>query len=810
MDNYLNKVVGDRYEIQEIIGIGGMSVVYKAYDRIDDRIVAVKILKDEYMANEEFRMRFKNESKAISVLSHPNIVKVFDVSFGDDVQYIVMEYVEGITLKEYIERQRVLDVREAEHFAIQILRALQHAHDKGIVHRDIKPQNIMLLPNANIKVTDFGIARFNRVESRNVNETSAIGSVHYVSPEQAKGEYTDGRSDIYSVGVVLYEMITGKVPFEADNDTSVALMQLQEEAVRPSVLNPSIPIGLEQITMRAMQKDPANRYQSAAEFLSDLYELKRNPKMKFDHTYFVDSNPTKFIETSGTLTTADIPVKTARDTGVRNEDPEEDEDDDDDDVPERGITVPVLIGIALSLVLIVGVILAVAFGDTIKEYVSGGCSSGSVWEKIDIFNLFSSDKVEVPNFINMTFEEALKKYPDYAIDKTPNYIFTNNKDEAGKVIGQSPEAGAKVSKDTVIKLSVATNSEMVQIPNVINTHYSEAQTILESKGFKVELLQATGEASKENTVIFTNPNVATYAHYGSTVYVYYVSAAAERATTTRVPDVMGDSVDVARQKILAAGLKFGGVQYEASSEALKGFVIGQNPEDGTSVNAGSYVYITVGSGVKDAATATVRFKLPNVSSTRTGTVTIYMNDAVIDTIANVTLDGSELSTSFTGSGTDNTFAVFVDNTQIYSGKIDFTRERGMVYDAYHYSFAVLEYVPYVVSLTEEQAIATLNNAGFTNVKVEKVRDPSVANGYVVRQVPAGSNLTQYYTSTTITIYVSSDTGATEEPTAPPVDPGPTDPSEDPTLDEPTSEEPGSGTESPGEEPSGSAHDDNGG
>ena len=795
MDNYLNKVVGGRYEIQEIIGIGGMSVVYKAYDRLDDRIVAVKILKDEYMANEEFRMRFKNESKAISVLSHPNIVKVYDVNFGDDLQYIVMEYVEGITLKEYIERQRVLDVREAEHFAIQILRALQHAHDKGIVHRDIKPQNIMLLPNANIKVTDFGIARFNRVESRNVNETSAIGSVHYVSPEQAKGEYTDGRSDIYSVGVVLYEMITGKVPFEADNDTSVALMQLQEEAVRPSVLNPSIPVGLEQITMRAMQKDPANRYQSAAEFLSDLYELKRNPKMKFDHTFFVDSNPTKYIQTAAPLTTADIPVRGAKDAGLRNGNDEEDDDEEEEET-ERNVTVPVLIGIALSLVLIVGAILAVAFGDTIKEYITGSnTSTESFWEKLDIFNLFSSDKVEVPNFINMTFEDALKKYPDYAIDKTPNYIFTNNKDDAGKVIGQSPEAGAKVSKDTVIKLSVATNSEMVQIPNVINTHYSEAQTILESKGFKVELLQATGESAKENTVIFTNPNVATYARYGSTVYVYYVSATAERETTTRVPNLSGDSVDVARQKILAAGLKFGGVQYDASSEALRGFVIGQNPESGTSVNAGAYVYITVGNGIQDTATATVRITLPTTSAGRKATITTYLNDAAYDSVADVTLDGSELALSFTGSGPDNTFAIYADNVQIYSGKIDFTRERGMVYEAYSYPFVVLERIPNVVNMTEAQAVAEFQKLGFTNIKVEKVYHSSVAPGLVERQTPVASDLAQYYTTALITLYVSTEgeppteappTELTEPPTEPPTEEPPT---EEPPTEEPPTEEP---------------------
>ena len=285
MDSYVGKRLDGRYEIREIIGVGGMAVVYKAYDNIDDRIVAIKILKEEFLANEEFRRRFKNESKAIAVLSHPNIVKVYDVSFGDRLQYIVMEYIEGITLKEYIEQQKVINWKEAVHFTTQILRALQHAHDKGIVHRDVKPQNIILLQNGNIKVTDFGIARFSRGETRTMTE-SAIGSVHYISPEQARGEITDDKADIYSVGVVLYEMITGKLPFESDSAVSVAIMQLQNEAVHPRDINSQIPIGLEQITLRAMQKNTKDRYQSAAEMMNDIEAFKENPEIIFG--YFPD------------------------------------------------------------------------------------------------------------------------------------------------------------------------------------------------------------------------------------------------------------------------------------------------------------------------------------------------------------------------------------------------------------------------------------------------------------------------------------------------------------------------------------------
>lgn len=269
MDKFVGKRLDGRYEIQEIVGVGGMSVVYKAHDEIDDRTVAIKVLKEELLESEEFRRRFKNESKAIAVMDHPNIVKVYDVGLGDRVQYIVEEYIDGITLKEYIEQQGVLPWKDALYFATQILCALQHAHDKGIVHRDIKPQNIMLLKDGTIKVTDFGIARFARSEQRTMTD-KAIGSVHYISPEQAKGEATDAKSDLYSVGVLLYEMLTGKLPFDADSAVSVAIMQLQNEPIKPSSLNPDIPEGLEEITLRAMQKNPAERYQSAAEMLSDI------------------------------------------------------------------------------------------------------------------------------------------------------------------------------------------------------------------------------------------------------------------------------------------------------------------------------------------------------------------------------------------------------------------------------------------------------------------------------------------------------------------------------------------------------------
>ncbi len=786
MDKYLNTVIGDRYEIREIIGIGGMAVVYKAYDRVDDRVVAVKVLKDEYKANEEFRMRFKNESKAISMLSHPNIVKVLDVNFGEDVQYIVMEYVEGITLKEYIERQKVLDVREAEHFVVQILRALQHAHDKGIVHRDIKPQNIILLPNANIKVTDFGIARFNHMDTRNVDESSAIGSVHYVSPEQAKGEFTDGRSDIYSVGVVLYEMLTGQVPFEAESDSSVALMQLQEEAKRPSLLNPKIPVGLEQITMRALQKDPADRYQTAAEFLSDLYEFKHNPQIKFDYTYFVDSDPTKPIDPpTPKLTTADIPVRgSAEDESIEESVDDDELDDDDYEEKERNVTVPVLIGITIALILVIGVILAFAFGDSIFNGNSNpsGEPTQSFWQKLDFFGWFSGDKIEVPNFLNMDFDEVLEKYPNLAIDPVPQRVY-NTTYEAGKVIEQDPEAGEKVSPDTVIKLSVATNNSTVAVPDVTGYDYKEAENILKAKGFTVECFQAYDDSKDADTVVYTDPKAESYAAYGSTVYVYYASEKAEMEDV-RVPSVVGDQESVARQKILAAGLKVNATTSDSSSPALKGYVIGQNPVAGTNVKSGSYVNLVIGNGVQESSTASFQITLPNLGGKK-ATIRTYLNDTAYDTFTDVVLDGSTLSVSYTGTGEENEFTVFVDNSKYLSGQIDFTKSSGKVHDVYRFPIASRETLPNVVGKSESEAKKILSDAGFTNVSVETTVRLDMPKGVVISQSPVSSDLTQFTTNTAIKLVVSAGAEERTEPTntTEPVhtDPtNPTSPGNDPT------------------------------
>ncbi|MDE5564675.1 MAG: protein kinase, partial [Oscillospiraceae bacterium] len=357
MDKYIGKKLDGRYEITELIGVGGMADVYKATDVVDNKLVAVKILKKEFVENEEYLRRFRNESKAIATLSHPNIVKVYDVGFSDTLQFIVMEYIDGITLKEYIDSEQVLTWKDSVHFVIQILRALQHAHDRGIVHRDIKPQNIMLFTDGTIKVMDFGIAKFAREDERTGGD-QAIGTVHYISPEQARGDETDEKSDIYSVGVMLYEMLTGQKPFDTDNPISVAVMHMQNTPERPRAINPDIPAGLEEIILRAMEKDAENRYQTAADMIKDIESFKANTLMTFG--YYTeedeedevpdDDTPTQYF--SSVTAQQEAIHQQRRDDDYYDDDDDDyddydgyddDDDDEDDDEDEpRSLFVPVM------------------------------------------------------------------------------------------------------------------------------------------------------------------------------------------------------------------------------------------------------------------------------------------------------------------------------------------------------------------------------------------------------------------------------------------------------------------------------------
>ncbi len=723
MDSYVGKRLDGRYEIREIIGVGGMAVVYKAYDNIDDRIVAIKILKEEFLANEEFRRRFKNESKAIAVLSHPNIVKVYDVSFGDRLQYIVMEYIEGITLKEYIEQQKVINWKEAVHFTTQILRALQHAHDKGIVHRDVKPQNIILLQNGNIKVTDFGIARFSRGETRTMTE-SAIGSVHYISPEQARGEITDDKADIYSVGVVLYEMITGKLPFESDSAVSVAIMQLQNEAVHPRDINSQIPIGLEQITLRAMQKNTKDRYQSAAEMLLDLDEFRRNPAIKFDYSYFVDKEPTKFI--SQQAVTAAAPA--ARPAQVLTSD---DYDDDDYEEEETNKTLPILVGVmsALLAVVILVVIFLALFTD-----------------------IFKNDKIEVPDLLGLNYAEEVQgnsKYSDFHFDV--EYV-TSTTYSAGQISKQSPYGGAKAKKGSTIKLEVVSGGSLVEVPEIYGSELGTAKTKLNSAGFSnFNVITQYDPDADPGTVLKSEPTQGTKADTSSTITLYVATDVNENEV--EVPSVVGlnyyDNPEDVEAFFTSLELELGKVEEEDSSEP-KGYVLSQSIDEGEKAPKGTKINIVVSSGKAASSQVDVTFTLPNSNSTEK--LEIFVANDLVES-KNILCNGANYTYTLSGTGAGKSVQIKLAGSTIYTATVDFTTSPATLTNVKQYQIPVKKSVPDVEGMDEATAKGTLASAGFTNVKVDqRVTADSDMVGKVVDVSPSGTALT----TDTITIYIGKD------------------------------------------------------
>ena len=568
MDRYIGKKLDGRYEIKEIIGVGGMANVYKAYDSIDDRVVAVKILRDEHMENDELLRRFRNESKAIAVLSHPNIVKVYDVSFNEDIQYIVMEHIDGITLKEYIEQQKVLRWKEAVHFTVQILRALQHAHDKGIVHRDIKPQNIMLLEDGTIKVADFGIARFARASQHTVTD-KAIGSVHYISPEQAKGELSDEKSDIYSVGVMLYEMTTGTLPFDADSPVSVALKQIQSQAKRPRAINPNIPEGLEDITIRAMQKDPARRYQSAAEMLRDIDEFKRDPSISFEYKYSEPATEKITKEVANTKKK----TKKIKDEQVRN-----------------APVVPVLTGITIAFI-VVAIIFVIGIMAMVRPF-----------EEVP--------DTTAPELIGMDINEALKKYSGFDI-VVESSAFHEQYDK-DIIYDQSVNAGMTVKEGATIKVKISSGIQYFSLADYKNFEENQVYKILTDNEIEFNTVTEYSDEVPEGYVIKTEPGADTQVDTG-TVVVVFVSMGAETTYTT-VPSVIGYTLEDARMILNSAGIRIGNVErVEGDGQSTE--VIDQSLPEGTSVTNGSTISLVI-IAEKESNANSVEFKipLPNVSS----------------------------------------------------------------------------------------------------------------------------------------------------------------------------------------------------
>ena len=643
MDQLIGKKLDGRYEVLQLVGVGGMANVYKARDVIDERLTAVKVLREEYASNEEFVRRFKNESKAIAALNHPNIVKVYDVSFSDKIQSIVMEYIDGITLKDYIDQQKIIRWKEAVHFAVQILRALQHAHDKGIVHRDIKPQNIMLLQDGTIKVMDFGIARFARSQIATITD-KAIGSVHYISPEQARGEKTDEKTDLYSVGVMLFEMLTGQLPFTADSAVSVAIQQIQSKPKRPRELNPSIPEGLEQITMKAMQKDPARRYQSAAEMLRDIDAFKRDPSVAFSYKYlFAEEEEAQ--SAARRQREAQAKAEPSKKRGKRKQ--QQEELDEDVQIVVKTPYLAMLGGIAAAFVLVTCLFIFLMF----------------------YFNnpFVSVDEAKLPNFVGIQYESVLNssKYSDFHI--VVEETVYNDEYERGVICEQKPKYPKTVKKGSEVKIKVSSGSQKITIPDFSNQEATQVYTELKNMGLEYIESRINHPSVASGYVIRTDPTKGSEVKSGTVVTVY-VSLGAQTVMKP-VPDVTGIYIDDAKRILESNGLKVGSVEMDENSDEPYGTVLSQDPREGDVAASGSFVNLKVSQGDQVISRLTIEVPMPS-SIDREVEVSAFLDDMEI---RRETINPKNTSTwrpSFSGEGLGRV-KIYIDDEIYMEYIVDF-------------------------------------------------------------------------------------------------------------------------------------------
>lgn len=552
-DKYIGKILDDRYEIIELIGSGGMANVYKALCHRLNRYDAVKIMRDETAANTELRRRFRAESQAVAMLSHPNIVSVYDVSHSDDVEYIVMELIDGITLKQYLQKKSVLDPSEVLDFTIQTAKALEHAHSKGIIHRDIKPQNIMLLKDGMIKVADFGIASLENTIEENNGET--VGSVHYIAPEQARGEAPDARSDIYSLGIVMYEMLTGKLPYVGNSDVEVAVKHMNTDPVTPRDIVPSIPEELERICLKAMNSNIDERYQSASEMLADLEEYKSQSLaahvLEDSEAVLIDSEepPRRRAKRSRRS------KKIALSSGI----------------------LAVLLFIIIGFVFLNGYFLKDLFSDPVK--------------------------VKVDNFVGRYYEDVIN---DKDYKKIYDFKVTFKVDlehEYGIILSQDPESGrSKTVSDKGSKIvvelvcaaeTVDDQKRLLKVPDILNHEREEAISMVQDAGFTYSLEQAPSDSITKGYVISTDPVAGAAADEGSEIKI--IISTGPETVMTKVPQLKGLSKESAIAKIESSNLSIGNIS-TAESDLVAGTVIDQNIAAGTEIEEHTKISITVSSG----------------------------------------------------------------------------------------------------------------------------------------------------------------------------------------------------------------------
>lgn len=587
MDQYIGKMLDDRYEILELIGSGGMANVYKARCHRLNRLVAIKILKSDLADNADFRRRFHDESQAVAQLSHANIVSVYDVSTNPDREYIVMELIDGITLKQYMERRGRMDWRESLHFITQIMRGLSHAHSRGIIHRDIKPQNIMVLRDGSVKVADFGIACLANQGQTLTQE--ALGSVHYISPEQARGDRIDARSDIYSAGVVLYEMLTGRLPFEGDSAVSVAIQHLSSVPLAPRDIDPSIPEPLELICMKAMNSDPNKRYASADAMIEDLEKFRRDPSVDMDYIRQELTAPAADTEPTMPIPTAQVASAVKKHTGELRREREEEEEP-----PRRDKkSIAIIAGIFAAAVLLVVLLFKLILGD---------------------FGPAGSNKsYPVPDIRGKTVEEAqeMEGVKDIFLIEVQG-TRTTEEYQPGQIVEQDPAAGRTRKSNLVIQVYVAAEPEKVPMKDLVGMEYRQARVLLTDMGLDLKITTETVSSDKygADAVIETVPAADEPLVAGQTV-ILRVSTGPETVT---VPTFTGQDIANAVQNAQDLGLTVGEITYDAFSFAPQGQVIEQSIKPTSEVPGGTKIIFTV-SGQKNSDDATaarvVEFTMPS-------------------------------------------------------------------------------------------------------------------------------------------------------------------------------------------------------
>lgn len=601
-------IVGERYEIAGRVGSGGMADVYKAKDHKLNRFVAMKVLKPEFSADTNFIKKFQREAQAAAGLAHPNIVNVFDVGEDQGINYIVMELVEGITLKEYISKKGKLTVKEATSIAIQVAMGLEAAHNRNIVHRDIKPQNIIISTDGKVKVTDFGIAR---AASSNTISTNAMGSVHYSSPEQVRGGYSDYKSDIYSLGITMYEMVTGKVPFDGDTTVAIAIKHLQDEMLPPSEFVPELPHSLEEIILKCTQKSPDRRYSTLAELINDLKHSLIDPNGSFvnlaplsNHAQTVVISPDEMKEIKNAA------YAPSGSSSGRYNDNDEDEDDDDygydddddedddegDDDNGKGISTKLEKAMTIGGLIVGAIIICILVYFIV--FASGGLKFGGkdkdndkkVENTTDPDDKESSEKVEVPDLTNSTPDEARTALNNLKLGYKKGGEEPSDTVEAGKIVRQETEAGTKVDPHTEIVCYISTGTQEVEIPDLENETQTSAEATLKELGLQTQINKANSSSVSIGNVISTDPAAGTSVKSGTTVTL--TISIGEGDTAARVPDVRGWAEEDAKAALSDAGL-VPVVQTGSDQSVDVGDVYDQSVAAGTRVDAGTTVTIYV-------------------------------------------------------------------------------------------------------------------------------------------------------------------------------------------------------------------------